>query len=1326
MFSAPDGYVEENQIEQRFKELFNLIELRELFKSLVPQTSLFSNILDIDQIDDVNTIAEMLHQLVGDNFLNQLPMEEVDISIIRKALILKACEKYNYKIYEVIERFCKTHTVNAHYFHNKQISDEDKIDKICNHQYFTSDKEWKPYLTESLLRLPLDTIEKIKNPPQQPQTVVLQKRSRLKSLHDYQYQSVAKIISMLSNKNEQKKAILINLPTGAGKTRLTIEGLVEWLNLKNLEMIPDSHEQQKNGRIIFWFASTNELCEQAASEFEHIFSMIGIGSEVNLTRLFGAGRDKLTQILDENKGIHIVVTNTEHFTELGHHYNKKRKDGEHSRYLIDVMSGNQYFEFIAKNTIAIIVDEAHEITNNAYQRFLAAMGFDLSGRKESKINFSQKNIVLIGLTATAYKGSGINEYFQCQECEKEFFSSSRWNEHKRVFGHQDYYQKESDSDEDEPDELKNMNIGTKIIHKSFQNNIYVPLPEKNVFTSRPVAIIDAPSGCLVDEYIKISGTDSFDRSSDLDFEWEITTFGKNTIKNDKPYFSHKFSESGSYTLTLIVRSKKNPASFDKKSISINVINSKNNFKGSLKDNEEFYRILTEKQILCPIYHGVVRGTRIVNYDEKEKKQILTSGFSVNTNKTIMTDSEYNKKILEIVQKCLKIYNRKKILIFANSVNHAYEIAQILKIKYKIKADAVNGNTKPGTRRKIIKRFKDEDLEVLVNFGVLTTGFDVPQIDTVIISRLVLVNSLMTQMIGRGQRGLKSNGSEDLWLITSDFPNSNPPGSQVKLGWEVTAEQWLKFSESIKDELKVTDFNYQKSPVSDSIPFKKEKDITKEIVRKDAETSKQKFFCINCQRGVEKQNLGEFFGFPKEKNVDFIIKLFTETADTQGKRSKFRELTGGGKCHSCRMIEQVMLNSNCEFSKKFVIFHNFDSDAVKIGEFLKNNEKPSNFHIMDIIQNSRLTFESIHKFVDKILTISNSEVFFDELKEPETLSKLMEIIKMDVLFKVSEEVDDSSSEKSINNLSSLFNNYKIILGHIPTQRQFENLIEQSEFQTEYEEKFLGRYEELLHHKKIILKNDTVLENLLLDEYFEKALELGRHPTSTEIDRHGIFRLKDYQQFYGSYNLFFEFVRNIIKNRLETENLDLDIANLIEEISKIKRRVGKSNFSNLLTYCSKPQNYINDKCSLTSLNYLDSNHQNFKNSDLESIARIYFHYIKLVNLLNSPPLPHVFIRFLDNDSQKFFSDNYKNDLKMFEIENGFSFDSISLDIINRLMTESMENKLKIMNDTDSNKLEKIIAYITSDRNYNELEIEFDELEFCILVDNYVGRNYLNNFI
>jgi superfamily II DNA or RNA helicase len=61
----------------------------------------------------------------------------------------------------------------------------------------------------------------------------------------------------------------------------------------------------------------------------------------------------------------------------------------------------------------------------------------------------------------------------------------------------------------------------------------------------------------------------------------------------------------------------------------------------------------------------------------------------------------------------------------------------------------------GDRTTMINKFKNKDFPVLINAGILTTGFDCPSIETVIVNRATSSTTLWLQMIGRGSRTFKN-------------------------------------------------------------------------------------------------------------------------------------------------------------------------------------------------------------------------------------------------------------------------------------------------------------------------------------------------------------------------------------------------------------------------------------------------------------------------------------------------------------------------------------------------------------------------------------------
>lgn len=104
-----------------------------------------------------------------------------------------------------------------------------------------------------------------------------------------------------------------------------------------------------------------------------------------------------------------------------------------------------------------------------------------------------------------------------------------------------------------------------------------------------------------------------------------------------------------------------------------------------------------------------------------------------------------------------------IIIFAPSKENAVELASLLTFKG-VEAHAVTGDTHESLRSASIEAFKRREIKILVNYGVLTTGFDAPCVDTVITARPTTSVVLYSQMIGRGLRGPAMGGTSTCRLI----------------------------------------------------------------------------------------------------------------------------------------------------------------------------------------------------------------------------------------------------------------------------------------------------------------------------------------------------------------------------------------------------------------------------------------------------------------------------------------------------------------------------------------------------------------------------------
>jgi len=105
------------------------------------------------------------------------------------------------------------------------------------------------------------------------------------------------------------------------------------------------------------------------------------------------------------------------------------------------------------------------------------------------------------------------------------------------------------------------------------------------------------------------------------------------------------------------------------------------------------------------------------------------------------------------------------IVFACSVEHGKLLSTALTLEG-ISNACVFGDMNSISRAQAIGRFKDrtDELNVLINYEVLTTGFDATNIKCVFITRPTQSVVLYSQMIGRGLRGVKMGGNAECLLV----------------------------------------------------------------------------------------------------------------------------------------------------------------------------------------------------------------------------------------------------------------------------------------------------------------------------------------------------------------------------------------------------------------------------------------------------------------------------------------------------------------------------------------------------------------------------------
>ena len=141
-----------------------------------------------------------------------------------------------------------------------------------------------------------------------------------------------------------------------------------------------------------------------------------------------------------------------------------------------------------------------------------------------------------------------------------------------------------------------------------------------------------------------------------------------------------------------------------------------------------------------------------------------SALQMNSSGTDFTEASLKRyyKIIDMPSIIVKysaqlLAKRKNLLIFCSLIEEAQSV-----VKRIPGAVLLTGETKKEERERILSRFKKGIIKCLVNVGVLTTGFDYPELETVLIARSTMSLSLYYQIVGRGMRIAPTK--ENAWIV----------------------------------------------------------------------------------------------------------------------------------------------------------------------------------------------------------------------------------------------------------------------------------------------------------------------------------------------------------------------------------------------------------------------------------------------------------------------------------------------------------------------------------------------------------------------------------
>lgn len=149
--------------------------------------------------------------------------------------------------------------------------------------------------------------------------------------------------------------------------------------------------------------------------------------------------------------------------------------------------------------------------------------------------------------------------------------------------------------------------------------------------------------------------------------------------------------------------------------------------------------LTKEGYLCPlVYYG-------------DKEPLNTEGIRTTAGDFNLADlsMRFNREAVtgKLAEQIARYEEYKHILIFCIDIEHAENVAEALN-KLGMRTVAVHSKS---PRDEAIRAFQAGEFQALTNVNILTTGFDYPEIDMVVLLRPTKSLTLHQQMLGRGMR-----------------------------------------------------------------------------------------------------------------------------------------------------------------------------------------------------------------------------------------------------------------------------------------------------------------------------------------------------------------------------------------------------------------------------------------------------------------------------------------------------------------------------------------------------------------------------------------------
>jgi superfamily II DNA or RNA helicase len=183
-------------------------------------------------------------------------------------------------------------------------------------------------------------------------------------------------------------------------------------------------------------------------------------------------------------------------------------------------------------------------------------------------------------------------------------------------------------------------------------------------------------------------------------------------------------------------------------------------RGAFRDPDDPYRELQDMRVLAQVRQNLLDGVDVHLSPDEVTRIETTHRLPETVTERLGLDQA---RTLRIVESIASLPPDWTVLLFATSVENSRVLAALLSHRG-IPAVSISSETEAAARRHYVEQFKAGKIRVLTNFNVLTQGFDAPAVRAVYVTRPTFSPNVYQQMVGRGLRGPRNGGSEEVLIV----------------------------------------------------------------------------------------------------------------------------------------------------------------------------------------------------------------------------------------------------------------------------------------------------------------------------------------------------------------------------------------------------------------------------------------------------------------------------------------------------------------------------------------------------------------------------------